>query len=182
MSDQPSQPGEMNDGQDQAVAAPPEEEKSGPSMTRIMMYSIGGLAVFLVGGFVIALIFALTNPAAATGFQIIRDFFIIVLALEGIIIGAAMALLVLQLARLTNLLQNEIKPILDQTNETVQTVRGTATFVSKNIADPVIRARGVFVGLSMLLREWFGLRRVMRQARRKNQAEAPSQSVEGGEE
>jgi hypothetical protein len=52
------------------------------------------------------------------------------------------------LARLTNLLQNEIKPILESTNETVNTVRGTAIFVSENIVDPVVKLNGYVAALS----------------------------------
>jgi hypothetical protein len=69
----------------------------------------------------------------------IRDVFIIFMALESLIIGVALVILIIQLATLINLLQNEIKPILNSTNETVNTVRGTVTFLSDNLAEPVIK-------------------------------------------
>lgn len=69
----------------------------------------------------------------------IRDIFIIFMALESFIIGLALIVLVVQLATLINLLQNEIKPILNSTSETVNTLRGTATFLSDNLAEPVIK-------------------------------------------
>jgi hypothetical protein len=47
--------------------------------------------------------------------------------------------LAVQLAILINLLQNEIKPILDTTNETISTIRGTANFLSGNLVEPVIK-------------------------------------------
>jgi hypothetical protein len=47
--------------------------------------------------------------------------------------------LVVQVALLTNLLRNEVKPILDSTQETARTLRGTATFISQNVVDPVIK-------------------------------------------
>ncbi|MEK7325379.1 MAG: hypothetical protein AAB217_09020, partial [Chloroflexota bacterium] len=63
-------------------------------------------------------------------------------------IGFALVILMIQLARLTNLLQHEIKPILESTNETVNTVRGTAIFVSENIVDPVMKLNGYVAALS----------------------------------
>ena len=61
------------------------------------------------------------------------------MALESFIIGLALIILIVQLATLINLLQNEIKPILNSTSETVNTLRGTATFISDNLAEPVIK-------------------------------------------
>jgi hypothetical protein len=68
----------------------------------------------------------------------VRDIFIIFMALESLLIGAVLIILVVQLAILTNLIQNEIKPILDSTNETVNTLKGTTVFISKNITEPII--------------------------------------------
>jgi hypothetical protein len=140
----------------------PATDSGRPGVTKIILFAIAGFVVLVLLLFVVALLFAFTNPGAAAGIQIIRDFFIIVLALEGILTGAALVVLVLQVARLTNLLQNEIAPILQQTNDTVKTVRGTATFVSRNVADPVIRASGFFSWLLALVRELFGIRRAVR--------------------
>jgi hypothetical protein len=61
------------------------------------------------------------------------------MALESLLIGVALVILIVQLATLINLLQNEIKPILNSTSETVNTVRGTVTFLSDNLAEPVIK-------------------------------------------
>jgi len=69
----------------------------------------------------------------------IRDIFIIFMAFESILIGAALVILAIQLAVLINLLQNEIKPILDTTTEAVNTIRGTADFMSANLVEPVIK-------------------------------------------
>jgi hypothetical protein len=76
-----------------------------------------------------------------------RDIFIIFMALEFLIIGLALIILMVQLATLINLLQNEIKPILNSTNETVSTLRGTATFLSDNLVEPVIKLNEYLAGL-----------------------------------
>ncbi len=67
---------------------------------------------------------------AANWVGMIRDVFIIVLAMEGMLMGIALIVLILQLAALVNVLQNEIKPIVDNANETVTTVRVRAGKVS----------------------------------------------------
>ncbi|NJC95614.1 MAG: hypothetical protein FIB03_04625 [Anaerolineae bacterium] len=68
----------------------------------------------------------LLQPATPT--DKIRDIFIIVVALESLVIGVALIVLVVQLASLINLLQNEVKPILNATTDTVNTLRGAAEF------------------------------------------------------
>jgi len=69
----------------------------------------------------------------------IRDVFIIFMALETLVVGVALVILIVQLAVLTNLLQNEVKPILDSTSEAVNTLKGTVRFVSDNLTEPVIK-------------------------------------------
>ncbi len=81
----------------------------------------------------------LVDPANSARTEQIRDVFIIFLALESLIIGVALVVLIVQLSTLINLLQNEIRPIINSTNETVNTLKGTAQFLSDNLAEPVIK-------------------------------------------
>ena len=130
------------------------EEQPGPSpeeLRRQRQIVIGAsiaLVVFLAL-LIISVIFLL-NPGTPT--ERIRDVFIIFMALESLVIGLVLIVLVVQLARLTNLLQNEIKPILDSTNETVSTLRGTATFMSDNLAEPVIKLNEYLAGLQKFIK------------------------------
>jgi len=87
---------------------------------------------------VTASIFLLRSDNAALTEQL-RDVFIIFMALESLIIGIALVVLIVQLSTLINLLQNEVRPIISSTNETVNTIKGTARFVSDNLAEPVIK-------------------------------------------
>ncbi len=80
-----------------------------------------------------------------------RDIFIIVMALESLLIGLVLVILIVQLARLINLLQNEIKPILDSTNETVSHLRGTTVFLSDNLVEPVIKLNEYLAGFTQFL-------------------------------
>lgn len=81
----------------------------------------------------------------------IRDVFIIFMALETLLVGLVLVVLIIQIARLINILQNEIKPILDSTNETISNLRGTTAFLSDNLAAPVIKLNEVLAGFNQLL-------------------------------
>jgi hypothetical protein len=89
------------------------------------------------------------QPAAPT--DKIRDVFIIVVALESLVIGVALIVLIVQLASLINLLQNEVRPILQATSETVNSLRGTAEFLGENVVEPVIKLNGYLAGLKRML-------------------------------
>jgi len=80
-----------------------------------------------------------------------RDIFIIVVALESLVIGVALIVMVVQLAGLINLIQNELRPILRATSETVNTLRGTTDFLGENVVRPVIELRGYLAGISRVL-------------------------------
>ena len=92
--------------------------------------------IVLVAGIVAAVI-GLLQPNTPT--ERIRDIFIIFMALESLLIGAALVVLIVQFASLINLLQNEVRPILDATNETVNHLRGTTEFLGENVVEPVIK-------------------------------------------
>ncbi len=134
-------------------------------------WPVVGLGV-LVGIFVIGLVAALlvaifADPDdAANWVGIIRDIFIIVLAMEGMLMGIALIVLVIQLAALINLLQNEVQPIVDNATETVTTVRGTAQFMSRNLVEPVIKASAVAAAVGGIVRETVGIRRALRNDRK----------------
>ncbi len=113
------------------------------------------LVAGIVAGIVLILvllgvaIYFLMQPTAPT--DKIRDVFIIVVALESLVIGVALIVLIIQLASLINLLQNEVRPILHATSETVNTLRGTAEFLGENVVEPVIKLNGYLAGLKRML-------------------------------
>lgn len=82
----------------------------------------------------------------------VRDVAIIVLAIESILIGIVLIFLVFQINSLIRLLREEIKPILDSANETVSTLRGTTTFVSEKVVNPVISVTSTLSGMRQVLR------------------------------
>jgi hypothetical protein len=69
----------------------------------------------------------------------IRDIAIIIIAVQSIIIGLLIAVLIWQIWRLVKIVQTELMPIIEDAKSTVNTVRGTADFVSHNVVEPVIQ-------------------------------------------
>ncbi len=119
------------------------------------------VAVAIAAGIVIlavlaVLVYALLQPGVPT--DRIRDIFIIVVAFETLVIGVALVVLLVQLASLINLLQNEVRPILEATSETVRTVRGTAQFLGESVVDPVIKLNGYLASIQRVL-ELMGVKR-----------------------
>lgn len=70
----------------------------------------------------------------------LRDIAIIIVAVQSIVIGVLLAVLIWQIWRLVKIIQTEVRPIIEDTQATVRTVRGTATFVSDTVVEPVIRS------------------------------------------
>jgi hypothetical protein len=120
-------------------------EKEPQSTGKKILFIIGGLLILAL---VIAGLVLLLQPGTDTGR--VRDIFIIFIALEFLLIGGVMIILIIQLARLTLLLQNEIKPILESTSETANTLRGTTAFLSEHLVEPVLKMNQYLAGLSSL--------------------------------
>ncbi len=128
-------------------AAEEEQQKNEPQSTRKKAaLIIGGL---LILSLVIVGLVLLLQPGTDTGR--VRDIFIIFMALEFLLIGGVMIILIIQLARLTLLLQNDIKPILESTNETANTLRGTTAFLSEHLVEPVLKLNQYLAGLNKIL-------------------------------
>lgn len=151
------------------LTTPPGGASSSPAADRMRrVVIIGAVALFglLILLFVIALVLSIVGGDSFAGIiRVIRDLVIIFLALEGVLIILALAILILQIARLVSLVQTEVKPMLDNTQATISTVRGTVEFMSENLTEPVVRASGFLAGTSVLLSNIFGIRRAVKRAR-----------------
>jgi hypothetical protein len=112
------------------------------------------ITIVLIGG----LTFLLNPSTSPVTVARIRDVFIIVMAFESLFVGLVLTILMIQLARLINLLQNEVQPILDSTNETISNLRGTTEFISANVAEPIIKLNEYMAGLQKIT-ELFGFKR-----------------------
>jgi len=144
----------MENSTDTSQTPSPEDIEREKQMKRTMAGVIVG-AIVLLALLGLAIYFLL-QPATPT--DKIRDIFIIVVALESLIIGVALVVLIVQLASLINLLQNEVRPILKATTDTVNNLRGTAEFLGENVVEPVIKLNGYLAGLYRML-EMMGIKK-----------------------
>lgn len=122
---------------------------------RTLVLAIAGGAVILLVLLGLA-VYALLQPGMPT--DRIRDVFIIVVSFETLVIGIALIVLLVQLASLINLLQNEVRPILHATSETVNTLRGTADFLGESVVEPVIKLNTYLASIQRVL-ELMGIKR-----------------------
>ncbi|HNS63160.1 MAG TPA: hypothetical protein PKN11_01955 [Anaerolineaceae bacterium] len=125
------------------VTQPSPEELERKMRVRVILFAI--LILVLLGLLIFGVIMLVkAGPETAA---LVRDIFIIFMALVFLLLSASLVILIIQLATLINLLQNEIKPILESTHETVNTLKGTTTFLSNNLVEPVIKLNESLAGL-----------------------------------
>ena len=88
----------------------------------------------------------------------VRDVAILLLALESLVLGILLAVMLIQLRRLLRLLREEIAPILDSANETANTMHGTANLVSRTVIEPLVKVNSYAAGARQTIRSLLALR------------------------
>ncbi len=89
----------------------------------------------------------------------VRDVAIVLLALESLVIGILFAIMLIQIKQLIRILRDEVMPILRSTQETTNTVRGTAAFVSDQVVTPLIKASSYATGTMQMVRNLMAIGR-----------------------
>ena len=77
---------------------------------------------------------------------VIRDISIIMVALESFVIMAMLGILIWQVYKLVKMMQTEIRPIIQDTQETLATLRGTTNFMTENVVNPVVETSSKIAG------------------------------------
>src|SRR5262245_42082944 len=105
-----------------AEAAP----KSKWTIQRIVFLSAGilGGVIAVIFGVGVLLAFSGELEITAQRIEYIRNIFIVVIGLEGILIIGSISVLIVQVTRLVNMLKRDIKPVLTTAQETVNTAKG----------------------------------------------------------
>jgi len=127
--------------------------------------ALGGILVVVIVLLVVMCYLLFTHSVATA---IIRDISVILLALESIVVMLLLGVVIGMLWWLIQTLEKKITPILDTTNEavnnvseTVNTVRGTATFMSDTVVSPVIKVVSYASGVKrtiQTLTKWRNMR------------------------
>ena len=126
-----------------------EFQESNPKTGCRLPAIIGITLVLMFVTITVLLVMLERNPELT---QLIRDIMIIALAIEGLFIGIAIILAIFQITKFIRLLQDEIKPILEQANETLSTVRSTAGMVNENLTGPIMKIAGTLSGTMRFLK------------------------------
>ncbi len=127
----------------------PEFQESNPKTGCRLPAIIGITLVLMFVTITVLLVMLVRNPELT---QLIRDIMIIALAIEGLFIGIAIILAIFQITKFIRLLQDDIKPILEQANETLSTVRSTAGMVNENLTGPIMKIAGTLSGTMRFLK------------------------------
>jgi hypothetical protein len=138
------------------VSLAPQEPTRGRSLLIPTVYIVVGVVVLLgISALFIALLVYLANNYADT-ILVVRDIFIIALGLMSCFSGIVLILLLINVIRLINMLEFELKPILLKTNDTLGTIRGTTVFMSENVVRPMTKASSYVAGVRRGVATLFG--------------------------
>ena len=150
-----------------AQASPTEKPKSKWTVQRIVFLSSGVLGGLIAIIFVVGLLLAFSGELEITALRVeyIRNLFMIVIGLEGLLIIGSIAVLIVQITRLVNMLKRDVQPVLTTAQETVNTAKGTVEFVGDNTVRPIIRASAFASGVGVVLRDMGGIRRAIRRTK-----------------
>lgn len=148
-----------------APATPPldaEEQRK----RKLFLYAAIAVGVVILILLIVAIVWAVQpqNQVVTRG---VRDVAIIFLAFLSIVIGAMLVALLYQVTMLTLLLRDEIKPLLESVNETMNTVRGTTMFMSENVVQPTIKVASALSGVRRTIEVLAGIRASVQPKQRK---------------
>lgn len=112
--------------------------------------------------FIIGVLLATGAEQTASWVQAVRDVFIITMVLEVMLVVISLAVLVMQIARLANLIKNETRPVLEDVQDAASAAKGTVRFVGDAVIEPIIKIGAFLAGVRVLIRELAGIRRAIR--------------------
>ncbi len=91
-----------------------------------------------------------------------RDLAIIIVAVESIVAIGVSILLVLKVMKLVDTVQREVPGLVASAKRTVDTVQGTASFLSKKVATPVIKVASAAAAASKFTQVILGMEKPKR--------------------
>ncbi|MEM9774627.1 MAG: hypothetical protein AAF902_08615 [Chloroflexota bacterium] len=126
------------------------QQRISPRAIWISVITVSVLIIALIG-FVIWMAFAFPDRVEA-----MRDVFIMLFALVSCSAVVVMMMMLVAMIRLINMIDYELRPILEKTNETISMVQGTTNFVSKNVIQPAIETTSFIAGVRRGIKTLFG--------------------------
>ncbi len=89
----------------------------------------------------------LLHPVFADFWSVAVDIVVILVALASIVALALIAFLVVEVLGLVRQVRGEIKPLVEQAQQTVRSVQGTTEFVSAGLVKPAIQTASIASGV-----------------------------------
>ncbi len=111
-----------------------------------------GIAIAII---VVVIILGFAGMIAAGVIDEVRDIVIILLATESLIIGGVTLFLLYQIIMLVTLIHEELIPLIQSAQDTVNSARGTTVYVSRKIVVPSVRAATTMARLQTMARVLF---------------------------
>jgi hypothetical protein len=132
--------------EDQPITTTDAERQMRRRMTLIGI-GIAVIAVLILLGFAFMI--------AAGVIDEVRDIVIILLAVESLIIGGVTLFLLYQIIMLLTLIREELIPLIQSAQDTVNSARGTTVYVSRKIIVPSAKAATTVARLQTMARVLF---------------------------
>ena len=132
-----------------------QQHASTASTKRRLLYiglAFAGISLAVVAGIVAVAVVATDGGGLASTVIVIRDLFVILLLLQLLLVGAALTVLILQIARFTNLIRSEALPIIASSSEMVDNIRGTTAFLGQHLVEPLMQVNSVVAGAREAMR------------------------------
>lgn len=133
--------------EDQPVTSTTDTERQMRRRTRLIGIGIAVIAVLILLGFAFMI--------AAGIIDEVRDIVIILLAVESLIIGGVTLFLLYQMIMLLTLIREELIPLIQSAQDTVNSARGTTMYVSRKIIAPSAKAATTVARLQTMARVLF---------------------------
>lgn len=129
------------------VPTPTDAEREMRRRMTLIGIGIAVVAVLILFGFAVMI--------AVGVIEQVRDIVIILLATESLIIGGVTLFLLYQIIMLVTLIREELIPLIESAQDTVNSARGTTVYVSRKIVVPSMRAATTMARLQAMVRVLF---------------------------
>ncbi|MCS6844847.1 MAG: hypothetical protein NZ528_11100 [Caldilineales bacterium] len=113
-------------------------------LTRRHKIALALAALLVLALIVLTFVFLANNPPITS---VVRDLFIIVLAVQLFVLDLMVILLLVQMVKLMRFLVTELMPVVRDIQTTTGTVRGTAEFMSESVVSPTIQVVSKLAGI-----------------------------------
>lgn len=124
----------------------PEQAGNKPGMNKVLYWIIGIFVGLVLLSIVVVIL--ISQPSVDSGR--VRDIFLILMVLVSFVVSVCLIILLIQVALLVNLLNNEIRPVLANLIDSVNDLKGTTAFLSENLVEPVIKLNEYLAGFKRL--------------------------------